>query len=152
MSAPLSLQAAIDLSRQQECGDRLRAVRVMVASAQLSAGVDGAGARALLTSIRMLVRVRLGVSCRGFVVLRQFIYVCMYLPVYPNLNNITASQSGMDRSLPEVGANALESTAVLVEELLRGMQDGGVSSEDVSSVLQAVDVLCADAQAALLRQ
>lgn len=62
------------------------------------------------------------------------------------------SQSGMGRSLPEVGANALESTAVLVEELLRGMQGGSVPPEEVLSVLQAVDVVCADAQAALLRQ
>lgn len=58
----------------------------------------------------------------------------------------------MGRSLPEVGTNALESTAVLVEELLRGIQAGGVSPEEVLEVLQAVDVLCADAQAALLRQ
>lgn len=66
-SAPMSLQAAMDLSRQQECVDRLRAVRVMVASAQSSAGGDAAGARALLTSIRMLVRVRVAMCDCGFV-------------------------------------------------------------------------------------
>lgn len=56
----------------------------------------------------------------------------------------------MARSLPEVGAAAFESTAVLVEELLRGLQGGRVVQEDIGAVLQAVDVVCADAQAALM--